>query len=105
MLDVAILSLLSFFVRIRLHESLHITISSDSKDSSVFVYIDSIGNEMPGEVRDFLEDYTIPHTPSLELDLYVARTIMEHFGGTIKYQRLHESKTNRFILELEKDSE
>jgi len=100
MLDVAILCLLSFFARLR--ESLHITISSDCKDSIAFVYVDGIGNEVPVEIRKFLEDFVIPDTPSLELDLYVARTIMEHLGGTINYQRLHESSTNRFTLELEK---
>ncbi|MCK5238743.1 MAG: hypothetical protein KAR33_04290 [Candidatus Thorarchaeota archaeon] len=101
MLDVAILSILSFFVRTRLHEDLNITIWYKKDDDLVRVFIECVGNEMPMEIQEFLEEHAVPQTHTIELDIYVARTIIELFSGTIRYERLDKERINRLILTLD----
>lgn len=102
MMNVAILSLLSFFVKTRLHSNLNITIMYESADDMIFTHIDCVGEEISSDFQDFLEFHSVPQSPTIELDLYVARTIVELFGGDIKYTRLADKKINRFIIRLEK---
>ncbi|MDF1539441.1 MAG: hypothetical protein P1Q69_11125 [Candidatus Thorarchaeota archaeon] len=105
MLDVAILSLLSFFVRTRLHEELHITITYEKKNGRVITRIDCVGDEISSMYQEFLESQTVPQSPTIELDLYVARTLVELFDGTISYERLVSKRINRFSINLEQDTE
>lgn len=101
MLDVAILSILSFFVRTRLHEDLNITIWYQKEDDLVSVFIECVGNEMPKEIQEFLAEHAVPQTPTLELDIYVARTILELYSAKISYERLGEERINRLTLTLD----
>ncbi len=105
MLDIAILSLMSFFVRTRRHEDLDITITYEKKNDRVNTRIDCIGDEISIEYQEFLENHTVPQSPAIELDLYVARTIVELFHGTITSQRLWNEGINRFSIDLEKNAE
>jgi hypothetical protein len=101
MLDVAILSTLSFFVRTRLHEDLNITIRYETLGRSVRVYTECVGRELSKDIREFLEIHAVPHTPSIELDIYVTRTIVELFGGTLAYGRDEKTMMNQIIMTLD----
>jgi hypothetical protein len=101
MLDVALLSILSFFVRTRLHEDLNITIRYEQEDNFVKVLIECAGAEFPIEIKDFLKEHAVPQTPSIELDIYVARTILDLFNGRIEYERLVKEKINRLTCILD----
>ncbi|MFW9849756.1 MAG: hypothetical protein ACFFF4_11485 [Candidatus Thorarchaeota archaeon] len=100
MLDIAILSILSFFVKARLHEDLNITIWYERKGDLVHTYIECVGRKIPDAIQEFLQEQKVPPTPSIELDIYVARTIVELFDGSISYKHDNEERINRITLTL-----
>jgi heme exporter protein D len=102
MLDIALLSIFSFIVRSFLASDLHFTVSADHDGDTVTLQIGFKGRRMPAETQDFLERSAVPHIPTIDLDLFVAKVIIARHRGTLHYTYREDAGENIILVTLQR---
>ncbi len=104
MLDVALLSIFSFIVRSFLASDLHFTVTEAHDTETVTLQIGFRGRMMSAEMQDFIKQSLVPHVPTIDLDLFVARVIVNRLHGTIGYTRQEDTSENMMLVTLQRAS-
>lgn len=104
MLDVALLSIFSFIVRSFLASDLHFTVTEAHDTETVTLQIGFRGRAMSAEMQDFIKQGEVPHVPTIDLDLFVARVIVDRLHGTVGYEHQRDTRENVMLVTLRRAS-
>lgn len=104
MLDVALLSIFSFIVRSFLASDLHFTVTESHDTETVTLQIGFKGRMLSAEMQEFIKQSVVPHVPTIDLDLFVAKVIVNRLHGTMGYKHQEDTGENMMLVTLRRAS-